>query len=69
MKISINQISITNQIPVGVSFNTSYKETYQNEALRRIRMATARKAGWIRPLIPRWYEETMATVRNQTVGK
>jgi hypothetical protein len=69
MKISINQISTSNRIPVRVSFNTSYKETYQNEALRQIRMRIAKEAGWIKPLIPRWYEETMAIVRNQRVGK
>jgi len=69
MKISVNQISISNRIPVGVSFNTSYEKTYRDESLRRIRMATARKAGFIKPLVPRWFEVTMATVRNQTVGK
>jgi hypothetical protein len=69
MKISINQISISKRIPVRVSFNTSHKETYQNEALRQMRMRIAKEAGFIKPLIPIWYKETIVTVRNQTVGK
>jgi hypothetical protein len=69
MKISIKTETISNRIPVGISFaKNSQAETFGEQILKLNNLNVKKSMGFIKRLIPQWYKDTMAKKRNQTVA-
>lgn len=63
-KITITSISASNRIPVAINFNTA-ASTYGESMAKLRRLTYLKQAGFIKQLIPTWYNDTMNTIRNQ----
>ena len=67
MKITVTSQSSSKRIAVGVNLAVDYSKTYIESVMIRNRQLTLVREGFIRQLQPKWYTDTMAIVRNQTM--